>query len=74
MRTPSLLRALLPLALLVVGPAMAQEPLRVLATVPTVGHLAEMVGGDLVEVDLIVPPGASPHLWQPSAADMRRLA
>lgn len=48
--------------------------LEVVVTVPAVGMWIEAIGGDLVDVRLLLPPGASPHVWQPSARDLRTLA
>jgi len=35
---------------------------------------AKRIGGDLVEVELMVPPGASPHVYQPQPDQMKMLS
>ncbi|MFN3938112.1 MAG: metal ABC transporter solute-binding protein, Zn/Mn family [Gemmobacter sp.] len=62
-------------ALLISGAADAvqAQPLRVLATVGMVGDLAAAVGGDCAVVEVLVPAGADPHVYRPTAADVRRL-
>lgn len=51
--------------------AMAQEqPLRVVATVSSLGELVETVGGEHVEVHVIVPPRLNPHYIQPKPSDV----
>ena len=49
-------------------------PIRAVASVPAAAQWLRELGGDLIEVDLLLPPGASPHLWQPTIATMRTLA
>jgi ABC-type Zn uptake system ZnuABC Zn-binding protein ZnuA len=44
------------------------------ASVPAAAQWLRELGGDLIEVDLLLPPGASPHLWQPTVTTMRTLA
>ena len=34
----------------------------------------QQIGGDLVDVEVMVPPGASPHTYEPKPSQMRRLA
>lgn len=61
-------------ALLLAQPAAAEEaPLRVLATIGMVADVAREVGGDCVAVEALVGPGSDPHLYQPTASDVRRL-
>ena len=43
--------------------------LRVVATFLPVYDAARCVGGDLVEVKLLLPPGASPHTYEPTPRD-----
>lgn len=49
------------------------DPLQVVATMSIVGDLAEQVGGDLVEVEVIVPVGADPHTFEPTPSDAATL-
>jgi manganese/zinc/iron transport system substrate-binding protein len=58
---------------LAAGGAAAQEPLAVLATVGMVADVAREVGGDCVAVEAMMGPGTDPHLYQPTASDVRRL-
>ncbi|MBN2587606.1 MAG: zinc ABC transporter substrate-binding protein, partial [Candidatus Fermentibacteraceae bacterium] len=38
------------------------------------GYFLEKVGGDRVEVTVVVPPGASPATYEPSPSDMRAMS
>jgi manganese/zinc/iron transport system substrate-binding protein len=70
MHRPFLALALtLPLA----APALAAEPLRVLATVGMVGDIAARVGGTCVTVETLIGAGADPHLFTPAPSDLRAL-
>ncbi len=53
----------------------AQDPpIRVTASIPPLGMLAEEVGGDLLSVQILLPPGASPHGYEPGPDAIRELA
>jgi len=52
----------------------AEEPLRVAVTVQPIAFLVAEIGGSDVEVTVLVPPGASPHAFEPLPGDVRRLA
>lgn len=55
-------------------PGQAQEaPVPVLATVGMLGDVAAEIGGDCAAVEVLVGPGADPHLYQPTASDVARL-
>jgi len=54
------------------GPSGPPRP-KVIATTPIVADLVTMVAGDEVEVSTLIPPGADPHDFEPSAADAARL-
>ena len=59
---------------LLVLPAAAQEsPLRVLATTTLIADVVANIGGDLVEVTALVPPGADVHAFQPTPQDVLRV-
>ncbi len=62
------------LAALAIGPAAAQEKLKVLATFSILGDLAKNVGGDRVEVSSLVGPNSDAHVYTPAPADVRRAA
>jgi zinc transport system substrate-binding protein len=48
--------------------------IRVAATIAPLGEFVEIVGGDKVEVTVIVPPGAEPHTFEPTPSQMREVA
>lgn len=52
--------------------ASAPKPL-VVATTPILGDLVRQVGGDTIDVDVLIPLGADPHDFEPSAAQAARL-
>jgi ABC-type Zn uptake system ZnuABC Zn-binding protein ZnuA len=70
MHRTKLTRALAPLfaALLLAGPAAAEEKAKVAATLPYLGDVVRAVGGDLVEVEVLAPPGQDPHWIVPTPA------
>ncbi|MCP4902836.1 MAG: zinc ABC transporter solute-binding protein [bacterium] len=51
-----------------------ENGLKVVATTSIVADLVRNVGGDLVEVKALMGPGIDPHLYTPSAGDVRRMA
>ena len=48
--------------------------LSVVATVYPLGYFAERIGGDLVDVDVLVGPGMAAHGFDPTASDLQALA
>jgi len=64
----------LPLGLALSLPVQAADPVPVMATVGMIGDLAAQVGGDCARVDILVPPGADPHLFRPRPSDVQRLS
>jgi zinc transport system substrate-binding protein len=50
------------------------DRVRIMATVFPLREFAEAVGGDRAEVDLLIPPGAEVHSWQPRAGDIRKIS
>jgi zinc transport system substrate-binding protein len=54
------------------GAADADRPL-VVATIFPVGDLAQLLGGDAIRVEVILPPGASPATFEVTPADLRRI-
>jgi zinc/manganese transport system substrate-binding protein len=52
--------------------ASVPKPL-VIATTPILGDLVRQVGGDTVDVEVLIPLGADPHDFEPSAAQAARL-
>jgi zinc transport system substrate-binding protein len=57
-----------------VPPAAHPEPIRVIASIPPVGAIAREVGGDRVDVRVLLPPGASPHGYEPSPDAVRAMS
>src|SRR5918998_6098269 len=58
------------------APATAQDAgasIRITTTTGMIADLAENIGGDRVEVVSLMGPGVDPHLYKPSAGDIRRL-
>lgn len=42
------------------------EKIKVIASIAPLADLAKQVGGERVEVRLLLPPGASPHIYEPT--------
>lgn len=55
-------------------PALAQEPLPVVASFSIVGDLVKQIGGDRVRVTTIVGPNADAHGYQPKPGDAKAVA
>ncbi len=64
-------------ALLLAIPAMslqaAEKPLKVVATVSSLGELVKAVGAEHVDVHVIVPPRLNPHYVQPKPSDVLKV-
>lgn len=52
-------------------PTPASAPLEVVVSVPPLEWFVREIGRDRVAVTVMVPPGASPHLYDPTMAKMR---
>jgi zinc/manganese transport system substrate-binding protein len=62
-------------AFMLAGPAAAQATkLNVVASFSIVGDIVKNVGGDLVDVTMLVGPNADAHVYSPSPADAKKLA
>ena len=59
---------------LMTGAAGAGEKIGVAVTIAPLAELAEQVGGDLVSVTVMVPPGGSPHTYEPTPGQFRELS
>jgi zinc transport system substrate-binding protein len=60
---------------LLVGLAGATAPsgkVLVAATILPLGDFCQRLGGDLVQVQVLIPPGASPHVFEPAPSVMAR--
>jgi ABC-type Zn uptake system ZnuABC Zn-binding protein ZnuA len=63
------------LALWSIGASNAlAQPMKVAASINTVGNLVKEVGGDRVEVRVLLPPGASPHIFEPTMGTAKELS
>ncbi|SMC32698.1 metal ABC transporter substrate-binding protein [Sporomusa malonica] len=51
----------------------APDKLKVFATVYPVYDFARQVGGDKIELAMLMPPGAEPHDWEPTAQDIVKI-
>jgi len=51
-----------------------EGPLRVVATTSIVGDLVRSIGGDAIELETLMGAGVDPHLYKPSAGDVRAMA
>jgi zinc transport system substrate-binding protein len=62
------------LALAATGAAPLAAKVRIMATVFPLREFAAAVAGDRGETELLLPPGAGVHSWQPRPGDLGRLA
>jgi zinc transport system substrate-binding protein len=66
------------LFLLCAGPrpasAVAGEPIPVFVSIPPQKYFVEKIGGTLVTVSVMVPPGANPHIYEPRPSQMTALS
>ena len=56
------------------GPAPERGRLRVTASIFPLADVVRAIGGQHVEVDVLIPPGASPHVFEPSPEVYRRFS
>jgi len=66
--------AALPLLLALPGPRAAAGAEGAVATIAPIADLVREVGGPAVSVTTLLPPGASPHTYEPTPAAARALA
>ncbi len=52
----------------------SSEKIRVATTIAPLGDFVKAVGGDKVEVTVLVPPGAEPHTFEPTPSQMKDVA
>jgi zinc/manganese transport system substrate-binding protein len=60
-------------ALSAAGPASAQDKLKVIASFSILGDFVNNVGGERVEVGILVGPNGNAHVYAPSPADARKV-
>lgn len=53
---------------------LSERTIRVVATTSMLADLVRSIGGERVEVDALMGPGVDPHLYNPSAGDVRRMS
>jgi ABC-type Zn uptake system ZnuABC Zn-binding protein ZnuA len=69
------MRGLLLCVALACGSAPAAgAPLAAVATITPLGFLVQELGGERVSVHVLVPPGASPHAFEPRPSDLAAVA
>ncbi len=47
-------------------PTSGGEPLQTFAGIPPIAYLVEQIGGDYVDVEVLVQPGKDPHIFEPT--------
>jgi zinc transport system substrate-binding protein len=47
-------------------PTAGGEPLQTFAGIPPIAYLVEQIGGDYVDVEVLVQPGKDPHIFEPT--------
>jgi zinc transport system substrate-binding protein len=62
------------LSIAATGAAPLEAKVRIMATVFPIREFAAAVAGDRGEAELLLPPGAGVHTWQPRPGDIGRLA
>lgn len=55
-------------------PANATGKLKIIATTTLVGDVVSQVGGDLIDLSVLLPVGADPHSFSPAPKDIARVA
>ena len=78
MKTPALL-ALLSIAVLLCGCVFPDQTpssgkIRAVVSIAPLGEFVRDVGGDKVQITVLVPPGAEPHTFEPSPSQMKEVA
>ncbi len=73
LRRISALAATVMLSVVVGTGAFAQEPNRIVATTGMVGDVVRNIGGDRVEVDVLIGEGVDPHLYKATRSDVAKL-
>ncbi len=55
-------------------PSAGEEKVLVMASIAPLGDFVRKVGGDRLQVEVLVPPGTSPHTFEPTPAQVKLLA
>jgi len=53
--------------------AQSKAKLKTVVSLFPLQEFAQAVGGERVHVDLILPPGAEPHAWEPKPSDLAKI-
>ena len=61
------------MALPLIGQELEPKP-KVIASASMFADMAEVIGGNLIEVQVIVPIGGDPHIYEPTPADAQMVA
>ena len=56
------------------GPELGDRNLNVVATTPMVGEFVNQVGGDNINLTILMPPEADPHTYEPAPQDAGTIA
>ncbi|HRI00708.1 MAG TPA: zinc ABC transporter substrate-binding protein [Saprospiraceae bacterium] len=67
------MRAIFLILIFSVSFSTAQNKLKVLATASMWQDMAQVIGGDLIETDVIVPRGSDPHQYEPTPNDVLKI-
>jgi zinc transport system substrate-binding protein len=51
-----------------------EEKIRVVVTIPPLADFVKSVGKEKVEVTVMVPPGASPHTYEPTPSQLKKVS
>lgn len=62
------------LSLWAVFPLSGMAQVHVMVSIPPQVYFVEQVGGDLVQVESLLPPGGFPHTYEPTPKQMRQLS
>ncbi|XXJ18463.1 metal ABC transporter solute-binding protein, Zn/Mn family [Desulfovibrio caledoniensis] len=77
MKVFDLMKKALPVVLVLLmawaGPALAAGPVKAFVSILPQKYFVERIGGDLVDVEVLVLPGANPHMYEPSPRQMTAL-
>ncbi len=55
------------------GSALAGEPIPMFVRIPPQKYFVEKIGASFVQVSVMVPPGANPHIYEPRPTQMKAL-
>ena len=53
---------------------ITSKKLNVLATTPMIGEYVDQIGGDKINLTILMPPEANPHTYDPSPQDAGKIA